>query len=731
MKPFSIRCGECDAKLRVTRPEMLGHRVKCPRCGAKIAVPSADEALASQADTLSPDGLAPDALGPESIAADSAARREATRDVAAELAATRDAASFDEVLPDFGDIDSLLAAERKQRPASRTKAASSGTGESSGESPTEKRPPASAGAVPSAAAVDRQLLDPTAAWTSAETQTRRKLILWSAIGAAIALVAVGGLIVVVREMTKPGEVASNPSDDAAAETNDPSDSTPSPDDSATTDPAAADDSDPEQGTDGDSESTSDDPGADVPPGDALPNPIVPDSPPIGAIPSGPDPNPLAALLGNGSGDATSSDDAPPAGLGTDEARPFDVVLDDLASLGAIMEETPFDKARVMADQELRIAYRSRFDPQEVTVNRPKPRDPQLDRQIDLPLPGLTLPPMPLLKFVDFVSRTAGTPLQIDPEALVAVGATLESEVSFSGDETTLGQVVQQALAPIGLGLGRTGDVLVVGLPDAEVPVERTHDASGLSSFAAAHPDLLVEVIRSMVDPPSWAEGNGTSIALEGTQLKVVQRPATHVRIERFLAQWKGFVDGDDATIAATEAQAAQARERLTTRVSIEHLQEVPLVQLAREFSALAGIDILVDWVTLGEEGWSGDTTLSCNVEDLPLGLALDETLRPAGLTFRIVDARTLQITTRAALLDRPETRFHDVRALVAAGITPDDLAERLPLVFAAVGVQDPTRRFFYDPDAGLLIAALPQPQQRALVKFIEAWAKFASVPAAG
>ncbi len=722
MKPFSIRCGECDAKLRVTRPEMLGHRVKCPRCGAKIAVPSADEALASQADTLPPDGLGPDGLGTESIAPQSVPRS----------AAKPDAETFDEVLPDFGDIDSLLAAERKQRPASRTKQTPSEAVESAGGTPTGERRSTAEAPVASAGAVDRQLLDPTAAWTSAETQSRRKLILWSAIGAAIALLAVGGLIVVVRELTKPDEVASNPSDPSSSATNDSSDSTPSSDDSETTDPATADDSESPSTDDGETEASSDDPNAaDSLPADSLPNPIVPDSPPIGTVPSGPDSNPLAALLGNDGSDATSSDDAPPAGLGTDEARPFDVVLDDLASLGAIMEETPFDKARVMADQELRIAYRSRFDPQEVTVNRPKPRDPQLDRQIDLPLPGLTLPPMPLLQFVDFVSRTAGTPLQIDPEALAAVGATLESEVSFSGEETTLGQVVQQTLAPIGLGLGRRGDVLVIGLPDAEVPNERMHDASGLSSFVAAHPDLLVEVIRSMVDPPSWAEGNGTSIALEGTQLKVVQRPATHVRIERFLAQWKGFVDGDDATIAATEAQAALARERLTTRVSIEHLQEVPLVQLAREFSALAGIDILVDWVTLGEEGWSGDTALSCNVEDLPLGLALDETLRPAGLTFRIVDARTLQITTRSALLDRPETRFHDVRALVAAGVTPDDLAERLPLVFAAVGVQDPTRRFFYDPDAGLLIAALPQPQQRALVKFIEAWAKFANVPAAG
>jgi hypothetical protein len=61
---------------------------------------------------------------------------------------------------------------------------------------------------------------------------------------------------------------------------------------------------------------------------------------------------------------------------------------------------------------------------------------------------------------------------------------------------------------------------------------------------------------------------------------------------------------------------------------------------------------------------------------------------------------------------------------MALGISSEDLAAQLPQVFRAVGSQDPGKRFYFDAENQLLVAALPQPQQRALARFLNAWTQF-------
>lgn len=728
MKPLSIRCGTCDSKLRVTRPEMLGQRLKCPKCGAKVAVPSAEEVEAAGADTQEVASLGPEGNEPFS---------------------------------DFGDIEALLSAERKRQNSgsesllpsndSQTNGDSKGNSSKTRKSKTSASPKSEEAALTSASAlsqgsqgsesvaggnvdakvdakVDRSLLDPTASWTSAEAAARQRLIAWGAIAVVVGIIAVGSVVLLIRELTRPDSGAEVSSNDPGAATGDSNDSTgddPSTEtgDSNSGDSGSGDSSDDSEQADphgdasGDStdtnHDTSSDPTAEPTPEDVAVTPETEVTNPLESLlPSAPDPN-----------------EDPGTVAVEDVARPFDLMLDDLSALSAIMEETPFDKARVLADQALRVAYRSQVDPHAILIDRPKPRDVKLTQQLEMELHGVAIEPLPLSKFLDFISRLTKVAIHVEPAALRATNVSMSDLVTPSPTATNVQNLLTETLLTMDLGFEVEGDLIVISFPNASIAESRDYDVSGLGVIGTANPELLTEVVKAMIAPESWSEGSGNSIGVTPGTITIVQRPLVHDQIAGFLAQWSAAVAGTEppagSVVSESEAESrARAKELLAKRISIERLQAIPLKQLASDLSEVSGGTILVDWQVLAADGWTGDTELPCNAFDQPLSVALDDTLHSAGLAFRVLDAQTLQITTLVDLLQSPEVRFYDVRELVARGITDVELANRLPQVIRPVGPQDPTKRFFFDPDRAMLIAAVPQPQQQALERFLGAWTEF-------
>ena len=196
------------------------------------------------------------------------------------------------------------------------------------------------------------------------------------------------------------------------------------------------------------------------------------------------------------------------------------------------------------------------------------------------------------------------------------------------------------------------------------------------------------------------------------------------KIKQFLSEWQDKLEDRSDAAPVSMSRRDLARKMLETEVSLEHLQPKLLQQLVQELSGQVEGTILVDWKRLNEQGWSIETELSCSLAALPLDLALDDLLRPAGLGFRVVHEDLIQITTIDAALGAPDIEFYDVSRLMTLGISSEELSAQLPQVFRAVGSQDPGKRFYFDAENQLLVAALPQPQQRALARFLNAWTQF-------
>ena len=126
--------------------------------------------------------------------------------------------------------------------------------------------------------------------------------------------------------------------------------------------------------------------------------------------------------------------------------------------------------------------------------------------------------------------------------------------------------------------------------------------------------------------------------------------------------------------------------------------------------------LLVDWHDVAAAGWNpaGEGTLVASNQSL--AEALESLLTPLDLTFRIIDAQTLQVVTPARLNDAAELEAYKVADLLTGEITSDIL---LAKARAALGDEAFTTgggngEIRYDDAGKCLLAWLPQPKQREL-----------------
>jgi len=76
------------------------------------------------------------------------------------------------------------------------------------------------------------------------------------------------------------------------------------------------------------------------------------------------------------------------------------------------------------------------------------------------------------------------------------------------------------------------------------------------------------------------------------------------------------------------------------------------------------------------------------VRQQPLSEVLVTMLRPLGLTYRMVDATTFEITTRKAASARLEIEFYPVAAILARPMTPEALIEQIKTQVAGASWND-------------------------------------------
>ena len=666
MEPFSITCPTCSTRLKVRSAAAIGQILNCPRCSSMVLVePPSGAALPLSSDS----GENRSAEQPlDQPAAESAPMAPATS-----RARWRDSqratanSETDEVAPAAADLPESMA---------------------------------DSGSVTADDAMAEVPVLPTDEWTSAATrQWQQWLLLGGAAGLGVVMaVAVFGWYIrasAPEQVVQQKELQANRSASG----------------SETAPPATP------------SESEEPRPVADTE------TPDVPSQPPElpsvnsaeqGADESGAPP----AAAGDATATAEDSESVPPGFADPDANVVSDAQLSEtlaeLNRLAPLLDSAAFSPAAAEPESDPSASEETATEP-----DSPVPSVNVRERLED-PIAAISFRETPLADFLQFLSQFSTIPISLDAEALSRVGVAAHQPVTVELQETTVQQVLEAAMDGLPLrSLVTDQHVHVTDDVEPDLLQAYNYDVADLAGEDTSQADELARLIRAVVAPSSWTANGGVgSLEIRAGRLQVQQTPQ-HAFLVKVLLEKLRAARGLPAQLAlpaqhaGLEPRHALADMALDQPVKLNVFKSTPLPVVLHQLGRQAGIYLLVDWQAAAQRGWHPQLETTISVDNRPLREALDELLEPVRLSYRTIDAKTIEISTARTLYRRIDIEAYPAGDLMRGESDQEALRSRLAetLQLSLDDASNPVS-LAYDPVSNSLLVAAPQKQQRQLLELL-------------
>lgn len=346
-------------------------------------------------------------------------------------------------------------------------------------------------------------------------------------------------------------------------------------------------------------------------------------------------------------------------------------------------------------------------------------------RLSTPLVAIEHSQIPLADFAEFVSKLAAVPVTLDVDVFPPLGITAETPLAFDLRDVTIKGVLETALEPVGLTYSvQPGQIVITAdEPLRERLSTRVHDVADLADHAEAA-NRLAAHITALIASGSWeSEGGEAALSVKEQSLEIRQTELVHFRIARFLDRLRavrGLPPRGDLPSKWRQIPPAfaLAAAELNAPLRAMFIQPTPLRQILEYIETQANLRILTDWRALGELNLTPSFSQSIELPEQPLHELFDAWLHPMKLDYRVLDAHTVQISSRAAITACPELELYPVK-----DEWDDEKKDLLTEIKAHVGtsffseVENPGA-IAYDSASRCLLVSLPQPQQRTVFTWL-------------
>jgi hypothetical protein len=255
----------------------------------------------------------------------------------------------------------------------------------------------------------------------------------------------------------------------------------------------------------------------------------------------------------------------------------------------------------------------------------------------------------------------------------------------------VGDALTELLAKRGLMFLVEGQQVIVTSPDRKTAklLSASYDVSDLAPGGGEEVARFAALVPTFVCPTSWQEkgGKGRIKVVDGA-LAVEQDPIVQHAVAVFLdklrqARGLALKENLKPEEVALKSSYALAKANLDKVVTANFSLESPLVDVLSWLSRSTATRIIVDEASLAQAGLWSHQPAKVVVEKQPLYEALSSLLTPIGMTFRIVDERTVQVFARQSLPDRYDFELYLMADLLAARLDPKEIVSRLRGQFEA------------------------------------------------
>lgn len=366
---------------------------------------------------------------------------------------------------------------------------------------------------------------------------------------------------------------------------------------------------------------------------------------------------------------------------------------------------------------------------------PNPGLPQaeVESRLATAIESIQSPPKLMLSdAIDALAQISNLKIMLDIESLTQAGVSAEDQVAFDMSKCTVADVLDRVLEQRGLVyLIEAGQLRVASRKEErDVVRERAHEIGDLTKGDAGAARQLAAIIQATVEPASWQE---RPIVVTPNQLVVNQSEWVHRRLSTLLGKLRIARGLTPHTPAAVDQALASRVSRASTRLSkplTVNIAETPLTRAVVSLSVRSDSKILVDSLALDAAGISPESKVTVQTKQAqPFEQILLAMLTPLELSFRVIDEKTLQVTTRQAAAETIDLELYRARDLATSPALAMALIERIerevapgtwyiPAVPAAPGAPPPGEArakavggIAFDPISGFLIVSHMQAVQ--------------------
>ena len=342
--------------------------------------------------------------------------------------------------------------------------------------------------------------------------------------------------------------------------------------------------------------------------------------------------------------------------------------------------------------------------------------------------ALRLDSVPLVEAVRLVSAISGIPMSIDPDALGRRNRRSDIPVSLNVRNESVRGILGEVLSKTGLAFHvADGQLRITTQPEVDGRlVTQRYRIDDLTNGDPSTGRVFASWITQLFHPGSWQDSDGEQsdppdsskgkcFVDDGTTLVVTHRDIVLYEILAFcetLRVARGLPTKTPILEERIQLGNSRIPNALHQPIDLRLWQESDLSEIVSEIEEQVSIRILVDWSEVYRAGWTPEDRFSLLALKQPLTKVLDEFLRPRGLAYRIVDGKTLEITSANAVATTTSVEVYNVEGNVSAGeqaALSKRIVERIgPELFEDDG---PAALRFYE---GILIAALPIEQQEMI-----------------
>jgi hypothetical protein len=357
--------------------------------------------------------------------------------------------------------------------------------------------------------------------------------------------------------------------------------------------------------------------------------------------------------------------------------------------------------------------------------KPAPRQVNVTAQMNVQIPEVRFNEIPLRELVRFVSEFSTVPITLDADALERLGVAPDAPVTLQAEDLELGKIFQMALEPLQLEHRTVDSQLLVTEKDRDRLEERTYNVRDLIGDDPGGASALRSTVTGLIYPKTWegVGGSGT-LSLSDGQMTIINTPEVqfhveifcdHLRIARGLRP-QGELPPNRANL---DLRIAAALPKLEQTYQADFPVPAKLSAILDQIGQDVGMHFLVDWIALKGAGWNPDALARLELQEEPLSTVLQELLGPMQLSFRVIDARTLQVTTESAVAETLELGFFPLEDLRG-----DDAGQKvLEAVRAAIADVPKLERagggMRYDSPSQTLAVSAPQHQLAAVARQLE------------